>query len=74
MKTSLGFGDLALFFKITVGLNRTNFNQIEIVCKIYGHRHKKTCLGFPTKGVSDQSPQLQRLVRKFKFHPKQVYV
>ena len=30
--------------------------------------------GFPTKRVSNQSPQLQRLARKFKFHLKQAYV
>ena len=30
--------------------------------------------GFPTKRVTDQSPQLQRLARKFKIHLKQVYV
>ena len=31
-------------------------------------------LGFPRKRVSNQSPQLQRLARKFKFQTKQVYV
>ena len=30
---------------------------------------RKTCpFGFPTKQISNQSPQLQRLARKFKFH------
>ena len=30
--------------------------------------------GFLTKRVSDQSPQLQRLARKFKFQLRQVYI
>ena len=30
--------------------------------------------GFLTKRVSNQSPQLKRLARKFKFHLKQAYV
>ena len=30
--------------------------------------------GFPTKRVSNQSLQLQRLARKLKFHLKQVYI
>ena len=30
--------------------------------------------GVPTKGVSNQSPQLQRLARRLKFHLKQVYI
>ena len=30
--------------------------------------------GFPTKRDSNQSPQLQRLARKLKFHLKQVYL
>ena len=30
--------------------------------------------GFPRKRVSNQSPQLQRLARKLKFHLKQVYI
>ena len=30
--------------------------------------------GFPTKPVPDQSPQLQRLGRKVKFHMYQVYI
>ena len=29
---------------------------------------------FPTKRVSNQSPQLQRLARKLKFHLQQVYI
>ena len=30
--------------------------------------------GRPTKRVSNQSPQLQRLARKLKFHMQQVYI
>ena len=30
--------------------------------------------GFPTKRVSNQSPQLQRLARKLQFHLLQVYI
>ena len=30
--------------------------------------------GFPSKRVSNQSPQLQRLARKLKFHLEQVYI
>ena len=30
--------------------------------------------GFPTKRVTNQSPQLERLARKLKFHLKQVYI
>ena len=36
MKTCLGVGDLALMFKVTAELNRSNLNQIELVCKLYG--------------------------------------
>ena len=46
--------------------------RLQIILKINlisGPRREKTCLrGFPTKRVSNQSPQLQRLARKLKFH------
>ena len=43
------------------------------VCLVDGR--EKTCLwGFLTKQVSNQSPQQQRLARKFKFHLWQVYI
>ena len=35
---------------------------------------RKLSSGCPTKRVSNQSPQLQRLARKLKFHLKQVYI
>ena len=40
MKTWLGFSDLAVIFKVTVELNRSNLNEKELVCKIYGGGHK----------------------------------
>ena len=41
---------------------------------IWAPLRENLSLGFPTKQVSNQSPQLQRLARKFKFYLKQVYV
>ena len=42
---------------------------------LYGPRHNKTCLRvFATKQDSNQSPQLQRLARKLKFHLQTVYI
>ena len=35
-KTCLGFGDLALIFKVTVEPNGSNLKQTEHVCKIQG--------------------------------------
>ena len=32
IKTFVGFGDLALIFKVTAELNRSNLSQIELVC------------------------------------------
>ena len=29
------FGDLSLIFKVTMELNKSNLNQVELVCKIY---------------------------------------
>ena len=36
VKTGLGFSDLALIFKVTVEINRSNLNRIDLVCRIYG--------------------------------------
>ena len=42
------------------------FKKLEVI--IYRPRMEKTCLwGFPSKRVSNQSLQLQRLARKLKF-------
>ena len=43
-----------------------------LVYIIWASSRENLSLGFPTKRVSNQSPQLQRLARKFKFHLYQV--
>ena len=52
------------------------FNKISDICEVTNHllvnmwasSRENLSSGFPTKRVSNQSPQLQRLARKFKFH------
>ena len=39
MKTLLDLGDLALIFKVTVKLSRSDLNQMELLCQIYGGGH-----------------------------------
>ena len=48
---------------------RSLYIEINPVCiKIYGPHRENLSSGFPKKRVSYQSPQLQRLTRKLKFH------
>ena len=43
-------------------------------CIIWASLRENLSSGFPTKRVSKQSPQLQRLARKLNFHLWQVYI
>ena len=41
---------------------------------IWASSRENLSSGFPTERISNQSPQLQRLARKLKFHLNQVYI
>ena len=60
-----------------------NFTQQKVVlveglmwnkCIIWAPSQENLSSGFPSKRDSNQSPQLQRLARKLKFHQHQVYI
>ena len=56
---------------------RLHNNKIDILVdhlSIWASPQEDLSSGFPTKRVSNQSPQLQRLARKLKFHLYQVYI
>ena len=61
-------------FSLEKRIIRHVFTCLSKLIIIWASSRENLSSGFPTKRVLNQSPQLQRLARKLKFHLYQVYI
>ena len=66
------FMNFAIFTYLKTEL--TKVGDVDCVKSKWASPRENLSSGCLTKRVSNQSPQLQRLARKLKFHLKQVYI